>query len=369
MTDPGTTDRLTYLNRLLEGADGWTSPMALLADFCSTFGAEAAGVRWPAEGPAVLLAETSRVVDPAFQHRFALSDGSVGTFWADGTETDAEFLTVAANALGRSPALLRFLGPVADQARVAQRLDDAARVSRQIAHDLGNVFQAVGGFLYMAVGSIERHSAARQNLVEAELVSRGIPVFCDQLNQLYKAGEARPTAATLSHALGREIARLGKAHPKLKVEADVAADLPPVCLDGGGLQHLLGHLLDNAAEAAPPDAPVRVSARLVELAPTDLAGYLGRPAPGPNVEVTIHDAGPGLTEDARRRVFVEPFFTTKARHRGLGLAVVYRVLYAHRGGVRVDSGAGRGTTVTVVIPLAGARHPALESGRTTGGSP
>jgi signal transduction histidine kinase len=112
----------------------------------------------------------------------------------------------------------------------------------------------------------------------------------------------------------------------------------------------------------------RVIAVATEVAPGDLAGYLGNPAPGPNIEITIRDAGPGMTEDARRRVFVEPFFTTKARHRGLGLAVVYRSLYAHRGGVRVEHGTGRGTTVTVVVPLAGARRPALESGRTTGGS-
>jgi signal transduction histidine kinase len=85
------------------------------------------------------------------------------------------------------------------------------------------------------------------------------------------------------------------------------------------------------------------------------------------VEVRIADTGPGLTDDARRRMFVEPFFTTKFRHRGLSLAVVYRMLYAHRGGVQVDSQPGRGTTVRVVLPLAAARVPAVEPGRSTGG--
>ncbi|HVK07831.1 MAG TPA: ATP-binding protein, partial [Gemmataceae bacterium] len=250
----------------------------------------------------------------------------------------------------------------------AQRLDDAGKAARRVAHDLGNVFQAVGGFLSLALDMIERDSAALSSLTEAESASRMIAVFCEQLHQLNKSGEAKPGAASVGTAINREIARVTKANPKARIETDVAGDLPAVSLDGGGLQLVIGHLIENAAEAVPAEGPVRVSARLIELAPGDLAGYLGHPAPGPNIEITVRDAGPGMTADARRRAFIEPFFTTKARHRGLGLAVVYRSLYAHRGGVRVEHGTGRGTTVAVVIPLAGARRPALESGRTTGGS-
>ena len=51
-------------------------------------------------------------------------------------------------------------------------------------------------------------------------------------------------------------------------------------------------------------------------------------------------------------MFVEPFYTTKFRHRGLSLAVVYRMLYAHRGGVQADSRPGKGTTIRIVLPLA-----------------
>ena len=131
---------------------------------------------------------------------------------------------------------------------------------------------------------------------------------------------------------------------------------------------ILGHLLDNAVEASPKDGVVRVTARLVELAPADLPGFLGRPSAGPHVEVRVADQGPGLTDEARRKMFVEPFFTTKFRHRGLSLAVVYRMLYAHRGGVQADARSGQGTTVRVVFPLAAARVPAVEIGRSSGGS-
>jgi len=66
-------------------------------------------------------------------------------------------------------------------------------------------------------------------------------------------------------------------------------------------------------------------------------------------------------------MFVEPFYTTKFRHRRLSLAVVYRMLYAHRGGVQADGQPGKGTTIRVVLPLAAARVPAVEPGRSSGG--
>ena len=66
------------------------------------------------------------------------------------------------------------------------------------------------------------------------------------------------------------------------------------------------------------------------------------------------DNGPGIKPEVRRRLFAEPFFTTKVRHRGLGLAVCYRILCAHRGGIQLSPVAapGTGTQVRVVLPLA-----------------
>ncbi|HEY1188976.1 MAG TPA: ATP-binding protein, partial [Gemmata sp.] len=77
--------------------------------------------------------------------------------------------------------------------------------------------------------------------------------------------------------------------------------------------------------------------------------------------------GPGIKPEVRKRLFVEPFFTTKVRHRGLGLAIAYRVLCSHRGGIQIDPvpSPGTGTQVRVVLPLAAARPPAVTPGTTT----
>lgn len=367
MTDTEVSPRVAFLNRLLGSPDGWPNATALLAELCSAFGADAAGLRWPAEGPAVIVAETAPPPTRTIRLSVPVPQQPAGQLWIAGVDAGDGFPQLAANALGASPALQQLLGPVTDQARIAQRLDDAARVAGRVAHDLDNVFQGVTGFIALGMEELAPGSPAHDNVREADTAARAGMRFCVQLHQLSRGGQAKPLPASVPAALGREVTRLAAAHPAAGVVVDAPADLPAVAMEGSGLQTLLGHLLDNAVEAGPKGGTVTVTARLVELAPADLPGWLGRPATGPHVEVRVADRGPGLTDEARRRMFVEPFFTTKFRHRGLSLAVVYRMLYAHRGGVRADAGPGPGTTIRVVLPLAAARVPAVESGRSSGG--
>jgi len=109
---------------------------------------------------------------------------------------------------------------------------------------------------------------------------------------------------------------------------------------------------------------VRVAARPIELTDADARAYLGRVGVGGYLQITVSDTGPGIKPEVRRRLFVEPFYTTKVRHRGLGLAIAYRVLCAHRGGIQIEPvpSPGTGTQVRVVLPLAAARPPAVVNG-------
>jgi signal transduction histidine kinase len=67
------------------------------------------------------------------------------------------------------------------------------------------------------------------------------------------------------------------------------------------------------------------------------------------VRVRVTDNGSGLTSDQRLRLF-EPFYTTKTRGAGLGLAVARRIVEAHGGHIRVCAGPGPGTAIEVLLP-------------------
>src|SRR5262249_11541404 len=199
------------------------------------------GLRWPADGPAVLSAETATVANPPFQAPLPIPGQPAGWFWADvPAECDRGFLQLAANAVANSPALTRFLGPVAEQARIAQRLEDAARVAGRVAHDFDNVFQGVTGFASLALDQLPPNTPADKNFREADSPARHGMNFCPRLPQLSRGGQAKPLPAGVSNALAREVARLVNTAPNVRIESEVAADLPAVAIEGGGLQMILG---------------------------------------------------------------------------------------------------------------------------------
>ena len=72
------------------------------------------------------------------------------------------------------------------------------------------------------------------------------------------------------------------------------------------------------------------------------------------VWVEFTDDGPGISPEVQRRMF-EPFFTTKpvGKGTGLGLSVSYNIVARHGGRIEVESAPGRGTTMRVVLPVAG----------------
>jgi signal transduction histidine kinase len=148
----------------------------------------------------------------------------------------------------------------------------------------------------------------------------------------------------------------------LRVQTNIPAGLSAVAMETGPLQTVLGHLLENAVEACPSGGTISVTARSVELAGEQMKMFLGRVGPGAHVEVLFADTGTGIKPEVRRRLFVEPFYTTKVRHRGLGLAIVYRILCSHRGGIQIEPAPNSGTLVRIVIPLAVARPPVAPAG-------
>ena len=125
----------------------------------------------------------------------------------------------------------------------------------------------------------------------------------------------------------------------VKLEVDLAADLPPVQVDDAQLRQALLNLLRNAADAVAEvgAGSVRVATRSGEV------GY---------VEVVVEDDGPGIHEELAGKIY-DPFFSTKEGGTGLGLALTHQIIRDHGGTIRVDSRPGHGARFTVSLPVAG----------------
>jgi len=279
------------------------------------------------------------------------AEQAAGQTWS---EADKAYLALTGKLLERSPLAAALLASPLDADRIGQRLADVATVAGRMAHDFDNILTGILGFADLALPLLPLGSQEASYLAEIASVGQRGTTFTQQLHSFNRAGESKPTPGSVAATLGREEARLRSLmHPALKVEKDVPLNLPAVAVDAAPLQLALGHLFENAIESCPKGGTVRISVGPVELSEVEARGYLGKAGPGPHLQITFADTGSGIKPEVRKRLFVEPFHSTKIRHRGLGLATAYRIVAAHRGGIQIDAVAppGSGTVVRVVLPL------------------
>ncbi len=280
---------------------------------------------------------------------------------AEWSDAEAAAFALAGQALTRwlhadAPAV-RWADQL-DRAARQQRLETAADLARRLAHDFGNVLTGILGFTELALSQqVHPDSPLHTYLIEVQRSAQSGAALTQTLRQFSRRQAPSGRTCLLHPVLTAEEARLRALSPAPSLHLSLPADLPPLALDADHLRQVLAALLDNAREALVGPGAISVSARTVELSEADCRDLFGDPRPGPHVEVTVADTGAGLSPDAQRRLFAEPFFSTKPRRRGFGLATAYGILHAHRGGLRLLSGFERGAVARVLLPLAPAIAP------------
>jgi len=128
----------------------------------------------------------------------------------------------------------------------------------------------------------------------------------------------------------------------VEIERDVEPGLPTVWADGNQLQQVLVNLIANAKHAMAEVAGER-----------RLRIALHRAGPD-HMRIQIADTGPGIPAELTSKIF-DPFVTTKGEGTGLGLSISYGIVREHGGRIDVESGLGRGTMMTIELPIDAAR--------------
>jgi signal transduction histidine kinase len=142
-------------------------------------------------------------------------------------------------------------------------------------------------------------------------------------------------------------------HAQLRVE--VEPDLPTVWADRAQVEQMLLNLVTNARDATGERGQVSLKVSKVDGARCHL---LDQPSRTPHLAISVTDNGTGMSPDVLAQVW-EPFFSSKAPSEhsgtGLGLSTVHGLAHQHGGHVFIDTVEGRGSTVTIYLPLPATR--------------
>jgi len=226
-----------------------------------------------------------------------------------------------------------------EQLRKSERLGAIGQLAAGLAHEIRNPLASLSGAVELLAADLpatDSHSQTLSQIVQRE-TARLNRLVTDFLTYA-RPGPGRSEPVALRGLLS-EIAELVARDGALgiEVEVDVASELFALG-NADQLRQVFWNLVLNAAQSEPRDRLVHVSG--------------ARSAAG--VEISIEDSGCGMAPESLDRLF-EPFYTTKPKGTGLGLATVHRVVEAHGGDIAVTSELGHGTTVRVSLPSPGSR--------------
>lgn len=240
-----------------------------------------------------------------------------------------------------------------ERAHEIQRLESLGRLAGGIAHDFNNLLMRVLGSADLVRAELPSNHGGREHLDAIIEAARRGSELCRQLLDYAGRGHLTITEFSLNDLIEDMAHLLAILLPRqVRLQCELEPSLPKVRGDPSRIMQAIVNLVTNAAEAI-GDGPgfIRIATATENLDQTTDAGPgSSEPLPpGRYVAFEVSDSGPGMSADILARIF-DPFFSTHTEGRGLGLPAVLGIMRSHRGGIRVMSQPGAGSTFRLLLP-------------------
>ncbi|HEJ83179.1 MAG TPA: response regulator, partial [Desulfobacteraceae bacterium] len=213
-----------------------------------------------------------------------------------------------------------------------------------IAHDFNNILTTIMGNIALAKDRAAPGDEIFDLLHEAEMGAIRAQTLTRQLLTFAKGGVPVKETASIEDVL-RESATFVLRGSKSRCEFSIQEDLWPAEVDTGQISQVIHNVVINADQAMPEGGIIRVAAENCMV--RDGQGLPIRP--GRYIRISIADQGMGIAERHLSRIF-DPYFTTKQKGSGLGLATTFSIIKKHDGHVTVESRLGEGATFHIYLP-------------------
>jgi signal transduction histidine kinase len=220
----------------------------------------------------------------------------------------------------------------------SERLATVGRMAAHITHEIRNPLASVGLYLELLSDEIGENP-------EAGRLVKSLSNEVDRLSEITETYlrfvrlpkpklEREDLGALASSVMEFSRGELSLAH--IDLDLAIASGLPEVAADENQIRQALLNLVRNAKEAMPQGGRIRVEVGTVDSSWVRLA---------------VGDSGPGISPENLSKIF-DPFFSTKEKGTGLGLALVQQIVSDHGGRIEVDLPSSGGTTFAILLPAA-----------------
>ena len=223
----------------------------------------------------------------------------------------------------------------------SERLATIGEMSAKVAHEIRNPLSSISLNTELLYDEISNDNGERKS--DAENLIQSILNEVDTLTKIsdeylqfarFPKLETRPASINevlieLTKFFNKEIVQRG-----ISLKENYAPDLPQILLDTNQVKQVFLNILKNSFESMPEGGNISISTRLKD----------------GNVEINITDTGSGIDRSDIQRVF-DPFFSTKVKGTGLGLALATKTVEGHGGNINCKSTIAKGTTMTVSFPV------------------
>jgi PAS domain S-box-containing protein len=226
----------------------------------------------------------------------------------------------------------------------SQKIESLGILAGGIAHDFNNLLTAIQGNIDLAKKNCPKNMEATKRLDLASIAIKHSKSLARQLLTFSKGGAPLKEELSVSPIL-KEIAQISLSGSNVFHRFVLDPKLWKVKVDRGQFSQIINNLLTNAKEAMPEGGVITIKAENVTFAEQEHH----RAIYDKYIRIQIIDQGIGISKEDQIKVF-DPFYTTKEKGKGLGLAIAYSIISKHDGFIELESEKDKGTCFSIYIP-------------------
>ncbi|MBM4286502.1 MAG: GHKL domain-containing protein, partial [Deltaproteobacteria bacterium] len=220
----------------------------------------------------------------------------------------------------------------------SERFAAIGEAAAYVSHEIKNPLMVIGGLAHQVERKVQDNQAVREKLTIIQSEVKRLENFLGELRDFTRPAPPKKQAIDLNQVI-QDVVHLmqGEAGNRgINLVERLEGRLPPVEADPNQMKQVILNLVKNAFEAMDGDGEICLT-----------SGSENR-----QVWFSVQDTGMGIPQESMEKIF-NPFFTTKEKGSGLGLAVIHKIISDHHGSVSVESTPGQGTSFLVKLPLSG----------------